>query len=384
LAPTLTAVVLTILLLWMVGKAAQVFLLLFLAILISLYLGAVADLLHRRIHAPRRLAVFLAVLLSTGGVALLFWILVPPVVEQTQQLIGALPRHIATWETALDNALARLPGLQDWTKTSEHKVLLVIYDQLASYFSNFFSKLASILNATISVFSVAVMGLYLTLHPGLYREFLITLFPPVHRDLVRSVLGDLARTLRAYIVGQLTAMLLLGALTALGLYLLHVPYSLTFGVFTGLVTIIPFFGSLVSTSLPALFVLGGDGGLTRSLLVVGLGVLVHLFEGNVVSPLIMSKQVDLPPVLTIVAVLVLGKLLGGVGLLVALPTVAVVMVVVRRILINRIYEGQGFRRTMRDSVLLMRVPPSDGDVIVSPGPVDVVALAEEAQPQAVA
>ena len=70
----------------------------------------------------------------------------------------------------------------------------------------------------------------------------------------------------------------------------------------------------------------------------------------------MSKKVDLPPVLTIMSVLVIGKLLGPLGLLVAVPTLAVIMVIVRRILITRIYEGQGFRRATRERPLVLRVP----------------------------
>ena len=68
-----------------------------------------------------------------------------------------------------------------------------------------------IVHAAINVFAVGVMGIYLALHPALYREWLIALFPPIHRDLVRDVLADLADSLRAYIVGQLLAMTFLGA-----------------------------------------------------------------------------------------------------------------------------------------------------------------------------
>jgi predicted PurR-regulated permease PerM len=169
----------------------------------------------------------------------------------------------------------------------------------------------------------------------------------------------------------------------LGLYLLQVPFWLPFGIFTGLVAIVPFFGTLLSTTLPALFVLTGNGfaafgPLGHALLVVGLGVVVHLIEGNIVSPLVMSKKVDLPPVLTIMAVLVIGQLLGGLGLIIALPTLAALMVIVRRILITRIYEGQGFRRTTRERPLVLRVPAPGGGVITSPGaPIDVITRSEQ-------
>src|SRR5207302_5867453 len=108
----------------------------------------------------------------------------------------------------------------------------------------------------------------------------------------------------------------------------------------------------------------------------GLGIFVHLVEGNVVSPYLMSRKVDLPPVLTIVFVLVIGKLLGALGLLVAVPTLAVIMVIVRRILLSRIYEGQGFRRTTRERALVLRLPASEGGVIVPPAPFDIVSVLE--------
>jgi predicted PurR-regulated permease PerM len=178
------------------------------------------------------------------------------------------------------------------------------------------------------------------------------------------------------------AMGFLGALTAVGLWLLDVPFWLPFGIFTGLVAIVPFFGTLLSTTLPALFVLTGPGyhafsPLGHAMLVVGLGVVIHLIEGNIVSPLVMSRKVDLPPVLTIMSVLIIGQLLGGLGLIVALPTLVTIMVIVRRILISRIYEGQGFRRTTRERPLILRVPAPGGGVISPPGvPFDVVSDAE--------
>jgi len=190
------------------------------------------------------------------------------------------------------------------------------------------------------------------------------------------VLGDCADSLRAYIVGLLLTMTFLGTLTAIGLYVLGVPYFVTFGVFTGLATIVPFFGTLLATTLPALFVLTGPDGGTRALWVIALGIFVHLVEGNFVSPYIMSKQVDLPPVLTIVFVLIIGKLLGPLGLLVAVPGLAVLMVIVRRILLSRIYEGRGFRRTARERPLRLRLPASEGGVIVPRSYVDVVSALE--------
>jgi predicted PurR-regulated permease PerM len=379
----LTATVLTVLLLWLFKTVAQVFVLLMLGVLISLFWGAVADWIERRTRAPEKLALATAILGSVAALALLVWILAPPVIEQTRKLIEQLPTFITSWETGIDTLAKKFPALGDILgPQKEHRTLTAIYGQLSGIAGSIPTKLFEMVHAAINIFAVGVMGIYLSLHPALYREWLIALFPPIHRDLVRDVLTDLAESLRAYIVGQLLTMTFLGAITALGLYLLDVPFWLPFGIFTGLVAIVPFFGTLLSTTLPALFVLTGTGykgfsPLGHAFLVVGLGVVVHLIEGNIVSPLVMSKKVDLPPVLTIMAVLVIGQLLGGLGLIVALPTLAALMVIVRRILITRIYEGQGFRRTTRERPLTLRVPVPGGGVIAAPGPpVDIVTTAE--------
>jgi predicted PurR-regulated permease PerM len=384
-APMLTATVLTVLFLWLFKTVAQVFVLLMLGVLLSLFWGAVADWIERRTHAPERLALTTAILGSVGALGLLVWILAPPVIEQTRKLIEQLPTFITSWEAGIDTLASKIPALGEMLgPQKEHRTLTAIYGQLSGVFGSIPTRLFEMVHAAINIFAVGVMGIYLSLHPALYREWLIALFPPIHRDLVRDVLTDLADSLRAYIVGQLLTMTFLGAITALGLYVLNVPFWGVFGIFTGLVAIIPFFGTLLSTTLPALFVLTGNGynGFSpfgHAMLVVGLGVVVHLIEGNIVSPLVMSKKVDLPPVLTIMSVLVIGQLLGGLGLIIALPTLAAIMVIVRRILITRIYEGQGFRRTTRERPLMLRVPVPGGGVVAAPGPpVDIVTTAERA------
>ena len=375
-APLLAATIITILLLWMVGHAADIFLLLFLAILISLYLGAVTDFFQRRARLPRWAAFMLALFGTLGGIIGLFWLLVPPVIAQTQELLTVLPKQIEAWEQAIDRMMSNIPALQSMWHPGEHKLLIAAYEQVSGSFGSVVPKVFSLVHVAISIFSVLVMSIYLALEPAFYREYLIALFPPVHRDLVRDVLSDLGTTLRQYIVGQLFTMAMLALLTAIGFYFLKVPYWLTFSILTGAVAVIPFFGTLVSTALPALFMLG-DRGFGAAMLVVGWGVVVHLFEGNVLMPKVMQGKVHLPPVMTILSVLIMGTMIGGVGLVVAVPALAVVMVVVRRILMNRIYEGKGFRRVVRDRLLVVRVPVPDGNVLVPTAPAsDVVGYRE--------
>jgi predicted PurR-regulated permease PerM len=354
----LVAAIFTLLLLWFLYSVAEVLLLLFIAVLFSVYLGAITDGLQRRLGVPRPLGLVAALLLTTVGVSLIGYLIIPPLIEQTHQLIQSLPALIAGWDAQLDALAARseIAAQVLGNVDREESYFAAVLGEVGGYFRGAVPFVFSGVGFAIHFISVLVMGIYLTLRPAMYREGLIVLAPPVHRELVRDILADLGRTLRAWIVGQLLAMLVLGVLTWIGLELLNVPYALAFGVFTGVVAIVPFFGTLVSTVLPALFVLGAGSGVGHALLVILLGVVVHLIEANAVAPMIMERQVHLPPVLSILSVLIMSHLLHLIGLLVAVPVLATVMVIVRRVYVHRMLEGKGFRRAIRDRPVELRIP----------------------------
>jgi predicted PurR-regulated permease PerM len=319
-------------------KIIDVLLLVFLAALLAVYLSAITDWLERRFGMRRWLGLTLAVLVTVAGVASIAALLAPPVIEQTRALIGGLPQTL----TNIQNVLAR------WA--SQYAVLdqTELANPSSGVVSGMVSDAVGFLSGSILGYvrgggklfiegaSVVVMALYLARQPAMYRDGLISLFSPRQRAIAVQVFDDTAATLRAWLVGQLIAMAVLASLTAIGLLMLGVPYWLAFGIFTGLVAVVPFFGTLVSTLLPALFMVA-SGDWLKVLLVLVLGVLVHVFEANVVVPRIMQRKVELPPVLTIASVLVMGTLLGAIGLIVAVPVLCVSMVLIRHILHGEIY-----------------------------------------------
>lgn len=336
--PGFTAILVTVLLLWLAGTVADLLLLLFLGILIAVYLSAVTDVLAARTGIPRGAAFAVSVVLSVGALVGIGFLLVPPVVEQTRQLVTVLPEIVGKWESGLERFLATIPGMEDVLVPGEHRIFGVALEEVQRIMGALVPRLFDTFHLVINLVAVLVMAIYFALRPDLYRDLAISVTPPRHRDAAYEVIAALSETLRAWTIAQLLAMTTLAALTAFGLWLLDVPYWLAFGIFTGLVAVVPFFGTLVSTLVPALFVLPSPGGGTKALLVILLGTVIHVAENQLVVPLLMHRRVDLPPVLTIMSVLICGKLLGPFGLLVAVPTLAVAMVLVRRVLVARIYQ----------------------------------------------
>ncbi|MEO5509937.1 MAG: AI-2E family transporter [Longimicrobiales bacterium] len=362
----LIATIFALLLLLFLHSIAEVLLLLFIAILFCVFLSAITDSLQRRFSVPRPLGVMIALTIFLLGLTGIIVLIVPPVISQTRDLVGAMPTMMAGWEVQLKALAARNPMVANMLPEihTDETYVGMYAAQMSGYLKGLVPWAFSAVTIVIHFLSVLVMGIYLALKPSIYREGFIVLAPPIHRDLVRDILADLNRTLRAWIVGQLLAMFVLGVLTWIGLELLNVPYALAFGVFTGAAAVVPFFGTLFSTILPAFFVLGTGGPLT-ALWVILLGVVVHLFEANVVAPMIMERQVHLPPVLSILAVLIMSHLLHVIGLLVAVPVLCVVMVIGRRVYVHRVLEGRGFRRAIRDRPVELQLP-GDGAVLVHP------------------
>lgn len=358
LAPGLAGIVLFVLLLWLARNVAGILLLLFLAVLLAVFLDALRDAIRARFTLGERasfaLAVFVTLLVLYGVGALI----VPAVVDETRQLVSSLPQHAAAWQRRLTALVVRFPALEPFIgPESQNDVIARAVSQAEGFLGGLFPRVFGLLTGFIDVVSVLVMGLYLAMHPKTYEDFIVSVTPPRYRVAVRDVLLAIVQTLRAWSLAQLIAMTVLGGLSAIGLWALDVPYWLTFGVFTGVAAIVPFFGTLVSTLVPALFVLGGERGLSGALLVLLLGVVVHLIEGNFVAPLVMQRGVHLPPVFSIMAVLVLGKLFGAIGLLVAVPMLAVVMVLARKVLIERVYGDAGTTEERRQDVELGLAAP---------------------------
>ena len=319
-------------------RTIDVLIVVFLAIILAVYLDAVSGFLQRRAAFPPAAALTVAVGLTLGALVGVVFLIVPAVASQVQDLVGNLPSFLTELDQSINRLLRGIPVLRRGASeggspgilaTSLNELVGVVRGAVVPY-------LKGGIELVIEGVSVFVMALYLARNPSIYVEGLVALVPPDRRRLARVILYDLKLTLHAWVVGQLIAMVLLAALTTLGLWILGVPYFLAFGVFAGIAAIVPFFGTLFSTLIPALFALG-VAGLGKAIAVALMGVGVHLIEANFVAPLVMERQVNLPPVITIAGVLIIGKIFGLAGLIVAVPILAFVMVLIRHILVGEVY-----------------------------------------------
>lgn len=312
------------LLLW---RLADVVLLGFAGMLVAVLLSACSDIVHRFTRLPHGWSLAVVVLVLFGGIGAGLWFLLPSLLAEARQLLLSLPELVALLETRLEG----LPLLQ--SSLQEGAPLGDLLGRTSEVLGQLSSTLFTTFNVLGNVLLVIVAGFFFALEPRLYRQDLIRLVPPTARPRAVAVMRELGSTLRAWLVGQLLAMTLVAMFTYLGLLLVGLPYALVLGVAAGLFDFIPFLGPVLGV-LPALLIAFTGEGSSQAVWVLVVYVVVQQLEGNVFQPLIQKRAVSIPPAVLLLVLLTFGTLFGLLGLLVATPVTAVLIVLVKELYVR--------------------------------------------------
>ncbi len=242
--------------------------------------------------------------------------------------------------------IAQWPQL--WTSLEQQLGVENLGQTVAERLREFFSQGSSIANVagiTLTLFDillsfalVVIAGVYIALRPGDYRKGLLILFPDRVRDRIAAAVDNSGRALRHWLVGQLVAMVIIGTLTAAGLSILGVPSALALGFIAGVADFVPIVGPIVA-AIPAVL-LGFSISPGTALWVVVLYLAIQQIEGNVVMPVVQRQAVDLPPALTLFALLAFGVLFGPLGVVFATPLAVVALVAVKQLYIRDTLGGK--------------------------------------------
>lgn len=176
-------------------------------------------------------------------------------------------------------------------------------------------------------FVAIAIGTYIAFDPDPYWKGTMLLFPQNRRARVTQILCKLEKALWRWLVGRLAVMAIVGASTGLLLALLGVPMAVTVGLITAALMFIPNIGAVLALGIAA--ILAFSKGWETVVLVVILYSIMILFEGFVVTPLIQKRQVSIPPALLIGVQTLAGLVFGFLGLAIASPLTAAVMVIIK-------------------------------------------------------
>jgi predicted PurR-regulated permease PerM len=298
---------------------------LLLALLLSIVISAPVDYLARR--GLGRVWGTLVVFLGLFLVLQLLGLAVAPLVDQTQQLLGDFPALLAQVQDRVNRIGSDL-GLGDRLYTER---LLETAQDWVSGLS--VSAVAGVGYSAANVLSLGVVvvltSIYAVLQPAPLVKGFVALFPARQRQRVREILEEMYHTVQRWLLGQFTDMLILGVLTTIALWLIGIPFPLLLGVFSGLLSFVPYVGIIVSLVPPVLLALASEP--TDVVWVLAAYVLIQQIEGDLVYPVVMSRAVSLHPAVIVFGLFVAGLLFGFVGFLLAVPLVAAVQVLVHEL-----------------------------------------------------
>ncbi len=296
---------------------SDVLLLVFGAILFAVILRVLADPLSTRLGLSDPAALLVASLglfLVVAGGIFLFG---TQLTTQLAQLYEQLPKAVEAVSTQLGINL----NADIFSGTAIGNLISTAY----TWATTVVSVLAGIL---IIVFG----GIYLATSPTMYRNGLVMLFPTNIQQEVEKTLDDIGRCLKLWLTAQFLAMIIVGAATAVGLWLVGLPSALALGLIAGLAEFIPVVGPIAS-AIPGLLIAASLGWETM-LWALAVYIIVQQLESNLIMPLLVGSAVNIAPAIGLFAVIALSVIFGPLGLLFAYPLAVVADVAVRRLYIR--------------------------------------------------
>lgn len=325
---SVAVICITVFLLLVVYYIFDVIMLIFGAVLLAIFLRGLAEFVVRYTKISEGWAVLLVSVLLMAILAGAISLLAPSVAEQVRHLQEELPKsakQAANYISQFDWGRVILQQMPSTTDILQNIGSSTMLSRVGGIFSSTFGAIANFL-------IVILLAIYLAAEPRFYVHGFAKLFPLDKRPRVLEIVVGIGQTLRWWLIGKAGSMIFIGILTWVGLSIIGVPLALTLGLIAGLLSFVPNFGPILS-ALPAILLAFIDSPIT-ALYVLGLYVGVQLIESNLVTPLIERETVELPPALTIGFQLALGVLIGGLGLVLAAPLLAMIMVVVQMVYIQ--------------------------------------------------
>jgi len=259
------------------------------------------------------LSILAVSLVVVGIIAGFIYLIIPPLVQETIQLIQNFPSLVQKYSLIRDH----LPSLES--------ALSSFANNFGNISSRFVSITAGVFGGLVTFVTIIVLTIYFLIDEKFFARAAAAIIPSEKKEVAAEVFAKIALKVGNWVRAQLLLGLIIGFLSFVGLTIMGVPYALTLAVIAGFLEIIPAIGPIIAGVLAALV------GLTVSpviaLVVAIFYILLQQIENHLIVPKIMQKAVGLPPAIIIIAILIGGKLLGVLGILLAVPVTAVLYVI---------------------------------------------------------
>lgn len=326
-AKTTLIVVLILLLTLFFLYAFKVLLLILGGTLIALFFDGIASFINEKLpKINKRIITIFTVGFIIGVFTLLIYNLYPRITEQIIILKNDLPEAINSLRKTIQSNEALNYIVENINNSYKSKGVTT---NIQSFFSSVFGIIGDF-------YIMIALGVFFLVQPSIYINGIVKLFTKNSKNEVFKTLTAIEKILKKWLLGKFFSMLIVGFLTGVGLYLLGVPLALTLAIIATTCAFIPNIGPVIALA-PALLIAFSKGEeyvLYTFLLYTG----IQVVESNIITPLIQREVISFPMALILIAQVVLGLFTGYLGLILATPVIAILLLLVKKIYIQNYLE----------------------------------------------
>jgi predicted PurR-regulated permease PerM len=317
-ARTIAKVILTLAILWLLGRLWTILLLLFISVLLAAALNPVVKRLQR-LGLPRPGAVAVVFGGLVAAVTLILLIVIPPLIDEGRAFANELPSYVEKAQGILKENPDIYQRLQDAANRGAADPGVI--------FSGFLAFGTGLISAAGNALIVLVMTIYILVDGERIYAWSIRYLPAKQKDKLRRALPEVSNVVSGYVAGQLITSAMFGAFTFVVLTLVGVPQALFLSILAAFADAIPIAGVLIAT-VPAVL-LALTESIPAAVIVLIAYVTYQQIENYVIVPRIYRNTLNVSSFAVLFAVLVGGELLGIVGVLLALPVAAAIPTIER-------------------------------------------------------
>jgi len=320
---TVAIVVLLVVVMLIARVAFNVLLMILAGSLIAVYFHGLGDLIERKTHLNRTFGMILSIAGSFILLGLTLWFMGTEIQNQVSLLSDSLPGTIQTAKAKMDGGPIGKKVLAYFADDNSDK----IFATAQKFFNTSFGVLGN-------VYVILLLAVFFTANPSIYKDGMLKLIPKRNKAIAKNSIDRISLVLKAWLKGTMLSMLLITILIAIGLTIMGIQGVLVLSLLTGMLKLIPNFGSTVAMIPGVLLALMAS---TDTAIIVALIYIVsQTVVSNIVTPLIQKKMINLPPALTIISQVIMGTLSGVLGIILAVPLLAIIIILVDELYVKKI------------------------------------------------
>ncbi len=302
------------------------------AFILSFIFSPLVEWLARK-KVPRPISIFGVLIILLGILATISVVVLPMVFQQFQNFLTSIPTLATEISNSLNNLVNRgflgfAPESQGLQQAVINEISSRVEDvtrAIPNGILNFVAQAATALTKMLNLVLVPFLSFYIMKDFELIKYRVKMVFPRRHRQLVSELYAIVDKILGSYLRGALTVAFINSIVISMLMSIWGVKYPLVIGLISGVLDMIPYFGIIISTSVAVLIALFGDNPSFQVVMVLCSFLGMNLTETAILYPKIIGAKIGVHPVLLILALLIFGYFMGFLGLLIAVPTTAILI-----------------------------------------------------------